>query len=251
MPEIALIVGGGSGIGAASAHALANEGWVVAVADLREDAAQQTAAGLTGAGHRAYAANASQEASLVALFDTVERDMGPIHSIVVAAGTPGYIDGVRPTIRSMPVESWDAVMGLNARGPMICIREMLKRREALRVANARIVLIGSMAAQTLAINSPASYVASKGAMMALARVAAGEAAQFGVTVNVVAPGAIDTPMLRDVMPKDRDEAYFGATVAGRAGSAEEIGAAVAFLASAKSSYINGACIDVNGGLLMR
>lgn len=251
MQDVALIVGGGSGIGAASAHALATEGWTVAVADLREDAARAVADSLPGEGHRAYIADASQEASLITLFDAVERDLGALRGLVVAAGTPGYIDGVRPTIRSMPVEAWDAVMALNTRGPMICIREMLKRREAAPLPDGRIVLIGSMAAQTLAINSPASYVASKGAMMALARVAAGEASQFGVTVNVVAPGAIDTPMLRGVMPKERDEGYFGTTVAGRAGTAEEIAAAVAFLASKKSSYINGACIDVNGGLLMR
>lgn len=251
MHNVALIVGGASGIGAASAIALADDGWTLAVGDLNEEAARDVAVNLAGEGHRSYAVDATREDSLVSLFDAVERDLGDLRAIVVAAGTPGYIDGVRPTIRSMPVDAWDAVMALNARGPMICIREMLKRREALRLDEARIVLIGSMAAQTLAINSPASYVASKGALMALARVAAGEAAQFGVTVNVVAPGAIDTPMLRGVMSKDRDEAYFGATVAGRAGSPAETAAAVAFLASAKSSYINGACIDVNGGLLMR
>ncbi|MHA3791105.1 SDR family oxidoreductase [Sphingomonas sp. YL-JM2C] len=251
MSGIALIIGGGSGIGAASARSLAAEGHHVAVADLREAAARDVAGALPGGTGRSYVADAADERSLVDLFAAVEREMGDIRVLVVAAGTPGYIDGARPTIRGMPVDAWDAVMALNARGPMICIREMLRRREARPVADARIVLIGSMAAQTLAINSPASYVASKGAMMALARVAAGEAAALGVSVNVVAPGAIDTPMLRGVMPKERDEAYFGATIAGRAGSADEIAAAVAFLASTKSSYINGACIDVNGGLLMR
>lgn len=251
MSGVALIVGGASGIGAASARALAAAGRRVAVADLHAAAASATAGDLAGTGHAGYAADASLEDSIVQLFDTVERDMGPIGVVVVAAGTPGYIDGARPTIRSMPVDAWDAVMALNARGPMLCIREMLRRRERTPVADARIVLIGSMAAQTLAINSPASYVASKGAMMALTRVAAGEAAQFGVTVNAVAPGAIDTPMLRGVMPKDRDAAYFGSTIAGRAGSAEEIAAAVAFLASPAASYITGTCLDVNGGLLMR
>lgn len=251
MGETVLVVGGGSGIGAASAHALARDGWSVAVADISGASAAAVAGELTGGGHSSQICDASNEESLIALFDVVESETAPIRAVVVAAGTPGYIDGARPTIRAMPVDAWDSVMALNARGPMICIREMLKRREATPVCDARIVLIGSMAAQTLSINSPASYVASKGAMMALARVAAGEASQFGVTVNVVAPGAIDTPMLRGVMPKERDEAYFGATVAGRAGTAEEIAEAVAFLASPKSSYINGACIDVNGGLLMR
>lgn len=251
MARIALIVGGASGIGAASARALAADGCTVAVADLRADAANDLAATLAGDGHRGYAADASREQSIGDLFDTVEADLGAISVVVIAAGTPGYVDGARPTIRSMPVDSWDEVMALNARGPFLCIREMLRRREIAPLDDARIVMIGSMAAQALAINSPASYVASKGAMMALTRVAAGEAAAFGVTVNTVAPGAIDTPMLRGVMPRERDEAYFGATVAGRAGSPEEVAAAVAFLASPKASYINGACIDVNGGLLMR
>lgn len=251
MPRVALIVGGASGIGAASAHVLAADGCVVAVADLRDDAAARTAAALTGEGHRGYAADASSERSLNDLFDLVERDLGSVAVVVVAAGTPGYVDGARPTIRSMPVDAWDQVMALNARGPFLCIREMLRRREGAPVVDARIVMIGSMAAQTLAINSPASYVASKGAMMALTRVAAGEAAAFGVTVNTVAPGAIDTPMLRGVMPPDRDAGYFGTTIAGRAGSPEEVAAAVAFLASPAASYITGACIDVNGGLLMR
>jgi len=181
----------------------------------------------------------------------VEKDIGPIAVLVVSAGTPGYIDGKRPNLRTMTVESWDAVMALNARGPMICIREMLRRREAAPLADSRIILIGSMSAQALAINSPPSYTASKGALSALTRAAAGEAAQFGMTVNTVAPGAIDTPMLRGVMPKERDEAYFGTTVAGRAGKPEEIAAAVAFLATPGAAYITGACIDVNGGLLMR
>ncbi|MGE4430333.1 MAG: SDR family NAD(P)-dependent oxidoreductase [Sphingobium sp.] len=251
MAGIALIIGGGSGIGAASAMALAQEGWTCAVADLHLDAAGVVAGSLPGEGHRAFAVDAADESRIVALFEAVEQEAGAIGAVVVAAGTPGYIDGARPTIRSMPVDAWDSVMALNARGPMLCIREMLRRREAHPLPHGRIVLIGSMAAQTLAINSPASYVASKGAMMALARVAAGEAAQFGVTVNVVSPGAIDTPMLRGVMPKERDQAYFGATVAGRPGTAEEIAAAVAFLASPRSSYMNGACMDVNGGMLMR
>ena len=142
-------------------------------------------------------------------------------------------------------------MELNLRGPFLAVREMLRALEQAPIADARIILIGSMAAQTLSRNSPPAYVASKGGMMALARVAASEASAFGATVNVVAPGAIDTPMLRSVMNKDQDSGYFGSTVAGRAGSAEEVAAAVAFLASPAAGYINGACIDVNGGLLMR
>lgn len=251
MSRLALVVGGASGIGAASAVALASHGCRVAVADLREQAALAAAADLPGEGHRAFAVDASSEQSIADLFASVEAELGPVAILVWAAGTPGYVDGVRPTLRTTPLDSWDSVMALNARGPFLGIREMFRRREATPVDQARVILIGSMAAQTLAINSPASYVASKGAMMALTRVAAGEGSALGVTVNTVAPGAIDTPMLRGVMSKDKDEAYFGATVAKRAGSSEEVAAAVAFLASPAASYVNGSCIDVNGGLLMR
>jgi 3-oxoacyl-[acyl-carrier protein] reductase len=242
MSQVALILGGASGIGAASARLLAEAGHPVAVADLNAQGADALAATLAGQGHHGYQADAASETSIVALFEAVEQQMGPISVVVVAAGTAGYVDGKRPSIRTMPVASWDAVMALNARGPMLCIREMLRRR---------IILIASMAAQTLSINSPSSYIASKGALLALTRVAAGEAAPFGVTVNAVAPGAIDTPMLRGVMPKERDTAYFAPTIAGRAGSPDEVAAAVGFLASPAASYITGACLDVNGGMYMR
>jgi 3-oxoacyl-[acyl-carrier protein] reductase len=240
MSRVALIIGGASGIGAASARLLAEDGFAVAVADLQ-----------SCAGKSEYQADISDEASIVALFDAVEGDIGPIAVLVVASGTIGYVDGKRPTLRATSVANWDQVHAVNARGPFLAVREMLRHREAKSVPHARIILIASMAAQNSAVNSPPAYVASKGAVLALTKVAAGEAASLGVTVNAISPGAIDTPLLRSAMPVERDAAYFGGTVAGRAGSADEVAAAVRFLASPASSYINGSCIDVNGGMLMR
>jgi 3-oxoacyl-[acyl-carrier protein] reductase len=251
MARTALIVGGASGIGAASALALAGDGLAIAVADIHEEDALALAQELPGHGHAGFFADAADEASLIQLFDKVESEMEPVAVLVVAAGTPGYVDGVKPTLRATTAKSWDQVMAINARGPFLCIREMLRRREADPVGDGRIILIASMAAQTLSINSPASYVASKGAILALTRVAAGEASTLGITVNSVAPGAVDTPMLRGVMPIERDKEYFGRTVAGRAGTSEEIASAVRFLASPAASYVNGACLDVNGGMMMR
>jgi 3-oxoacyl-[acyl-carrier protein] reductase len=249
MSRIALIIGGASGIGLASAQALAASAHAVAIADIDGNAAHTVAGGLDGS--HGFAVDVSAPASVADLFADVTSSLGQPAVLVVAAGVAGYVDGLRPTLRSMPVEAWDRVMAVNARGPFLCIQAMLRMLEQAPIADARIILVGSMAAQALAINSPASYVASKGALHALARSAAGEAASLGCTVNVVAPGAIDTPMLRSVMPANRDAEYFGRTVAGRAGNAEEIAAAVAWLASPHASYVNGATIDVNGGLLMR
>jgi len=251
MTRVALIIGGASGIGAASAGALADDGFTVAVADLDLATSKARAGSLPGSGHAGFAANLGEEASVIALFDAVEQSLGPINVLVVSAGTNGYVDGKRPNLRATTLQNWNLVQSINATGPFLALREMLKRRELLRLDNSRVILISSMAAQNAAVNSPPSYVASKGAVMALTKVAAGEGAQLGVTVNAVAPGAIDTPMLRAVMSEDRDAAYFGQTVAGRAGSPTEVAAAVRFLASPGASYVNGACIDVNGGLLMR
>jgi 3-oxoacyl-[acyl-carrier protein] reductase len=236
MKRVALIIGGASGIGAASAQLLTDDGLSVAVADIQ--AAD-------------YTVDVTDEASIVSLFNTVEEERGPVSVLVVSSGTVGYVDGKRPTLRDTSLANWDHVQAINARGPFLAVREMLRHREAKPITDARIILIASMAAQNSAVNSPPAYVASKGAVLALTKVAAGEGAALGVTVDAVALGAIDTPMLRAVMPVERDADYFGTTVAGRAGSAEEVAAAVRFLASPASSYINGSCIDVNGGLLMR
>jgi 3-oxoacyl-[acyl-carrier protein] reductase len=251
MTRIALIIGGASGIGAASAVALAEDGFTIAVADLNLAESEAHVTRLPSSGHACFSANLGDEASLIALFDAVEHSLGPVNVLVISAGTNGYVDGKRPNLRATTLENWNLVQSINATGPFLAIREMFKRRELLRADNSRIILISSMAAQNAAVNSPPSYVASKGAIMALTKVAAGEGAALGITVNAVAPGAIDTPMLRAVMSEDRDAAYFGQTVAGRAGSPKEVAAAVRFLAAPGSSYVNGACIDVNGGLLMR
>ncbi len=251
MSRVALIIGGASGIGAASARQLAEDGFTVAVADLGLSDAQNLAASLDGEGHAGFAADIASATSIATLFDSVESQMGPLTALVISAGTSGYVDGKRPDLRNTSLESWKRVFAINATGPFLAIGEMLRRREASPVQHGRIILIASMSSQNAAVNSPASYIASKGAVSALTKAAAGEGAQLGLTVNAVAPGAIDTPMLRAVMPVERDASYFSTTVAGRAGTPEEIAAAVGFLASAGASYVNGACIDVNGGMLMR
>jgi 3-oxoacyl-[acyl-carrier protein] reductase len=251
MRRRALIVGGASGIGAATAEILSRDGIAVAVADLNVEPATECARGLAGDGHTGHAVDVGDEMSVVSLFETIEEAHGPVAIVVVAAGTPGLVEGKRPTLKSTPVESWDHVMHINTRGSFLCVREFLRRREQRPVEHGRAILIASMAAQNFAPNSPPAYATSKGAILALTKVAAVEAAAQGMTVNAVAPGPIDTPMLRGVLPADRHAASFGASIAGRPGQPAEVAAAIAFLASLGAAYINGACLDVNGGLMMR
>ena len=176
MKRVALIIGGASGIGAASARQLARDGFAVAVADLNLAACEETVSTLEGGGHAGFAVDISDAASVAALFDGVESRIGPLTALVISAGTNGYVDGKRPSLRGTSLESWNRVMAINATGSFLAIGEMLRRREALPVEHARIILISSMAAQNAAINSPASYIASKGAISALTKAAAGEGA---------------------------------------------------------------------------
>lgn len=248
MSRIAMVMGGASGIGLASAAALASKGYIIAVADVKESST--AAASLVGSGHRGYAVDIANESAVAHLFQSIESDLGPVAVFVSCAGISGYEHGKRPTLRETTLDSWNSVFAVNSTGPFLCVREMFRRRTEQPVEHARIILIGSMAALDGGKNSPSAYVASKGAVHALVKTAMNEAAALRMTVNCVAPGVIDTPMFRAAVPPERRAAVFAQMPFGRAGSTEEIGAVVAFLASEDASFISGACLDVNGGVRM-
>jgi 3-oxoacyl-[acyl-carrier protein] reductase len=248
LSRVAIVVGGASGIGLATASALAHKGCTIAIADVAgSDAAAKS---LAGQGHRAYSFDISDESAVMSLFDAVERELGSVGVFVSCAGISGYVDGKRPALRDTTVENWNRVFAVNCTGAFLCVREMFRRRAAHPVEHGRIVLTGSMAALDGGKNSPSSYVASKGAVHALVKTAMNEAAALRMTVNCVAPGVVDTPMFRSAVPAERRPAVFAQMPFGRAGTPEEIGAVIAFLASEDASFISGACIDVNGGVRM-
>jgi NAD(P)-dependent dehydrogenase (short-subunit alcohol dehydrogenase family) len=230
---------------------LARDGYKVAVADITSVDNAALIKKWPGKGHRSYTADVSDEEAVKLLFTSVERELGSIAVLIVAAGIAGLVEGKRPTLRHTSTQSWDRVMDINAKGAFLCTREMLIRREAVPVKDARIVLLASIAAQAISSNAPPAYIASKGAVLALTKAAAAEGAHLGVTVNAVAPGTIDTPMLRSAMPAARDASFFSGSAAKRAGSPLEVASAIRFLASPEASYLNGSCIDVNGGFAMR
>ncbi len=248
MAGVALVLGGASGIGAAAAHALAEQRHRVAIADLSAATSEQEASRLPGDGHLAVACDIADEASVTACFDRVEDRLGPIRVLVITAGTAGLIDGRRPSVRTTSLASWDRVMGINAGGTFLAIREMLIRRERAPVEHGRIITISSITAQAVPRQAPISYAASKGAVLAMTRVAAVDAAPCGMTVNAIAPGVVDTPMLREAFTIGE---FKYENLTGPMGQPADIAAVIAFLASPAAAFVNGACLDVNGGYVMR
>ena len=252
--RIALITGGASGLGLATARRLAADGLVVAVADLDALRVQQVARDLPGAGHIGLRVDVADEASVVAGFDAVESGLGPIAVLACFAGIASRDRQPRSVaLVDQEAEEWDRVMDVNARGSFFCVREMLRRRTARRVEHGRVILVSSVAGQFGAIKSGAVYSASKGAVLSLTKVAAREAAPLGLTVNAIAPGPIDTPMLDGILGTGNAQmAQIAAAVPlGRVGTPQDIAAMASFLASLASGYVTGATFDVNGGLQMR
>ncbi|MBN9064622.1 MAG: hypothetical protein BGP06_21610 [Rhizobiales bacterium 65-9] len=248
---VAMVTGGGRGLGLAASVALAEVGFTVAVADLSLKSAEQTAASLPGGEHRAVMMDVADEASVISMFDTVEDELGPVSVLATFAGILIERDGSGVGIAQSTIAEWQSTIGVNATGTFLSVREMLRRRQINPVKDGRIITVSSLAAQIGSPRGGAPYVASKGAVLSLTKLAAIEGAPLGVTANCIAPGMIETAMLRQVLDQTGEDMIAKATPLGRIGQPAEIGAIVTFLASRESGFITGATIDVNGGRLLR
>ena len=251
MSDIALITGGASGIGLASAEALAKAGWTIVIADLSALAAEDAAKSLDGKGHRGFAVDVADEKAVIALFDAVESDIGSVRLLLTCAGMmvfpPG---GSRPSIIATSGDDWDRTYDVNAKGTFLFIREYLRHRQRKPIKKGRIITISSAAAQIGGYNGSCAYISSKGAVLALTKAAAREAAP-DITVNTISPGTVETPLLRRAMPRSADAAYLERVPLKRLAQPEELAACVMFLVSPGADYITGACLDVNGGFRMQ
>ncbi|MCY4335987.1 MAG: SDR family oxidoreductase [Litoreibacter sp.] len=237
--KIALVSGAAQGIGLACAEALAEDGYTVMMADIK-DSVMSEAARLGGAG---FICDFGDADAIFSLFDKIEAEHGPVSALVNNAGVamPGdFLD--------YELETFDAVIGLNLRGVFVATQRAAKTMAAKGIAGA-IVNMSSINAQ-VAIPAIPAYCASKGGVMQLTKVAALALAESNIRVNAVGPGSIDTEMMAGV--NANPEAFKKAmsrTPLGRPGTAREIGDVVAFLCSPKSSYVTGETIYVDGGRL--
>jgi len=249
--RVAVVTGGARGIGAEACRALAEDGLTLAVADLDSSGSERVAAGLVGSGHAGFGVDVSDETSIIRLFDAVERRLGTVTVLVHCAGIQIVRDdGSRAAIADTTLHEWVTTMTVNATGSFLTSREYVRRLPAA-VEHGRIVTVSSVAAQLGGIRSGASYAASKAAILGLTKSLARELAPAGVTVNCIAPGMIDTAMLRlSLDPKD-DHVAAEAIPLRYIGAPSDVAAAVRFLVSPGARFVTGMTLDVNGGQRMQ
>lgn len=247
MSEIMIITGGSQGIGAAVARLGAERGYQVALTYQSNRAlADAVVADIIAKGGRAIAIQAemADEASILTLFATVDRKLGPVTALVNNAGGPGpacRIDGITSAIL-------DQVLAVNVRAPFLTIREAAKRMATDQGGRGgAIVNVSSRASELGGAGEWIHYAASKGAVDSLTIGAARELATRGIRVNAVNPGLIETDLHARAGLPDRLTRLVGGVPMGRTGSAEEVSEAVVWLLSPAASYITGVLVPISGG----
>lgn len=244
--RVAVITGGGSGIGLASAKRFVAEGASVALVD-RDNAALSIAiADLPAHLIMPIAGDVSNEGAVAQHSDAVLRHFGRIDILLAAAG---FSTGT--SVPDTGLDAWNAVIGTNLTGTFLWCRAVLRPMRAQCFGS--IILVGSQLAFAGG-RANAAYLASKGAIVSLAQTMAVDHAKEGIRVNVLVPGAIDTPLLARAFARSADpEAVKTKSISrhplGRLGEAEEVAAAALFLASDESSFTTGSCLRVDGGWL--
>jgi len=239
-----LITGGTRGIGRACAAAFAREGARVAICGRNEDATQKAAAEIaaeSGGDVRGFACDIASAAAVDAMVKAVNEAFGPIYVLINNAGITR--DGLLMRMKS---EDWSAVVDTNLTGAFNCCRavarDMIKQRAGRIVNVSSIIGLRGQGGQT-------NYAAAKAGLIGFTKALAQEVASRNITVNVIAPGYIDTDMTAGFTDEIRGELLERIPLK-RTGTGDDIAAAARFLASGGASYITGAVLQVDGGLAM-
>lgn len=242
--ETALVTGAAQGIGSAIAESMLESGRNVVLVDRDGDGAEAAAARLDPGGERtrAIAVDLRDAEATAAAFAEATAAWDGVDVLVNNAAILGNTN-----LWEMTVEEWDSVLDTNLRATFLLSRaagEGMRERGAGRIVN-----LASLAGQT-ARPSGTAYAASKAGIVALTRSFALALAPHGVTVNAIAPGMTDTPMIQGVSDETREALLAGVPI-GRLVAPSELASLVRYLASAEAASITGATYDVNGGALMR
>ena len=257
--KVAIVTGGGSGMGRASSVLFAQEGAAIAVADLNEDGGQQTVAMIEQAGGRAsfIHTDTGDESSIIQLVEQTAATYGRVDAMVTAAGisysnfmekdeaTDPWLNPGGGLILNKSTERWQKVLDVNLTGVMICAREAARQMIAEKHGGT-IVNFASIAGYGPA-PTIADYCVSKAGVVMLTKCLAAELGRSAIRVNAVAPGPIETGMTQSLMELGRLQKQAEALPLGRVAQPEEVASVVLFLSAEGSSYITGKTIGVDGG----
>ncbi|MBI1386245.1 MAG: glucose 1-dehydrogenase [Rhizobiales bacterium] len=245
--RVALVTGAGAGIGAAIARRLADLGARIVVSDVDAGAGERTAAGISASGGEAepHAADVTRAGDLASLLAAIEAGHGRLDILVNNAGL-----NVRGDFRHMADADWERIRATNLDGLVRLSRDAfpLLRKAAAGGGNAAIVNLSSIMASR-ATRQLAGYAATKGAVSALTRALAVEYAAFGIRVNYVAPGFIETRLTERFLKNPLlADALLRQTPLRRFGTPDDVADAVAFLASDAARFVTGTGIAIDGGM---
>ena len=248
-PRVAVVTGGGSGIGRATALLFADNGYAVAIWDMSEQAGHDTLQAITAAGGVAvfHRVDVSQASSTVEAAAAVRAQFGRVDVLINNAGIVRDAQLVKvrdgKVVAQMSEEQFDAVVNVNLKGVFNCTQSvvpaMIEQRYGRIVSTSSVVGLYGNFGQT-------NYVAAKAGVIGMTKVWARELGKYNITANAVAPGFIATEMVKSI-PEKVMQHMIEHTPVGRVGQPEDIARAYLFLADERSSFITGAVLSVDGG----
>jgi 3-oxoacyl-[acyl-carrier protein] reductase len=229
-------------MGRATALAFAREGARVVAVDVDAAGAEAVAAEIVAGGGQSLSVGADvrRGADVRAAVDRAVASFGAVDVLACIAGVLR-----RSKIEAIDEDEWDLVLDVNLKGVFLCCQAVLPMMKARR--SGKIVVLASMAGRATSTFGGAHYTASKAGVLGLCRHVAREAAPFGINVNAINPGVIDTPMVQSRSTPEEIARITAGVPFGRFGTADEVADLVVFLASDQSAYITGAAVDIHGG----
>ena len=250
--KVALVTGGGSGIGAAACRALAKEGAAVGVLDMRRDPAEAVAHAIREAGGKALAleASVSDEPAMQAAVRRLVDEHGALHVVFANAG----INGMQTPIEEMTLEEWHATLDTNLTGTFLTVKHSIPH---LRASGGGSVVVTASINGTHLFSAAgySAYSTSKAGQLVFGKMAAQELARWNIRVNVISPGAIRTNIDERTYRRNLDTVRWEMKMPdrfpplyGRAADASEVADLVVFLASEESKYITGTEVVIDAGM---